>query len=371
MKACPASFTLLTALAIAAVAAASPRPSPQPPPPDPARAPRVDLDRLERSAPGWAVAESTGDGSRGSLVVERAVWPLFYVHWFPLKETAGRSLGASEAAKVVAALWVDIALDEPLKGTPIALPAHQGLAFETIRSHGQIRSRYVVWACPESSRLFVADANLHLNAGAPERLFELQRDMVLTIKCHQGAAAESFGHLGVPHADVPAEIALEHATNWVPVPGYRPQSVFGGSEWGRETPPNSRERGQLLVLEADAMRRLFVSWGPKYDFPMSYEVLKQKVEDHFRERSVDIVLTQGNVSNDVWFMDGAMRPGPYGRAVPPTRMHKFRAWMWTQGSVTYFAVGDVGGIRFGRANVALPLEAWVGRLEEMYQAIVP
>jgi len=336
-----------------------------PPPAGPP--PVVNLERLERVKSGWAVAEATGDTAKGTLTVERAVWPMFYLHW--MSRAGAGDVTAQEAEAVVGSLWPELNPDAPLKARPIELPSHHGMIIETTRSHGEMRSRYLVWACRESGRLFVADINVSLIASAPEALSDLQRDMARTVRCHPDARVDTFGSLPILYEIPEANVSYHHAEDWVPVANYKPVQHFGDPQWTKEAPRNTPEKGQSLVLEADSMKRLFVSWGPAADFPMSHDVVKTRVEDHWRERSKDLFVMKGNVVNDFWYVDGVVRMGSFARQVPPTRMHKFRAWMWRREGMTWFAVADIGGINFGRANIALQTETWNLMLEEMFQAI--
>lgn len=330
--------------------------------------PVVDLQRLEQVKPGWAVSEAQGDAAKGSMTVERLVWPLFYLHWFPRNAKAGE-VTTQEAESLISSLWPDKPVDGPLKSRAVTLPAHNAVEIEYTRAHGEIRSRAFVWACPVSGRLLIADTNMNLTVSAPEALMEMQRDMARTVRCHPDAAVDIFGHLGKRFEIPESALSYAHNEEWIPIESYRPVRVFGQGQWEAETPRNNAELGQSVALEGDPSRRMFVSWGPSPDYPMSYDVLKQKVEDHWRERSGDLLLQGGSVANEYWYMDGMMKPGQFRRPYPPTRLHKFRTWMWRRGAMTWFAVADVGGVRFGRVNPALPYETWNLKLEEMFQAI--
>lgn len=317
--------------------------------------------------PGWAVSEATGDATKGSLMVERQVWPLFYLHWFP--RDAKGDVTVAEAEAVVSELWKNKPLDGPLQSRPIAMPAHPGIQIDVTRDHASLKSRYYVWACPKTGRLLVADTNESLAVSAPEALMILQGEMARTVRCHPDAPAETFGDLGKRFEIPESELSYDHHPDWIPIEAYRAVQSFGEAMWENTTPRNTPQRGQSVALEGDPSKKLFVSWSPSPDYPMSYEVLKQKIEDHWRERASDIVLQTGTVVNDYWYMNGMEMPGQYRVPVPPTRLHKFRAWMWRRQGTTWFAVADVGGVRFGRSNPALAYETWNLKLEEMFQAI--
>lgn len=331
--------------------------------------PGIDLDRLQATVPAWQFLESGGDPREGHLVAEQSIWPLFYLHWRPLKGKAGR-FGPADASQLVEGLWKDQVIDSSLEPQAISMPAHPGFVMESTTSRGEVRSRWYVWACPESGRVFVADTNLSLIANAPPDLLDWQRDMARTVVCHEGAATESFEHLRIRHEDEALGIAYVHPFTWRPVESYRIQEVFGGTDFAASRRPGStRESGQDLVVAVDAQRRIEYRWGPPPQGPMNFDVLRKTVQDFWRERATNFMMTETRVSNDVWIADGVIRAAPGRNPLPPTGLHKFRAWMWRTNDLGYFAVADIGGIQLGRNRPALTPELWNLILEEMFQAI--
>src|SRR5262249_17576511 len=87
----PIAPGLLLLAAVALAAASIPLAAPaadNAPPPAPARPmsyPHLQMQPLERTSPGWTLVENAGDATKGHVVIERVVWPLFYVHWRPLE----------------------------------------------------------------------------------------------------------------------------------------------------------------------------------------------------------------------------------------------------------------------------------------------
>ena len=337
-------------------------------------APSLRLEALERTAEGWTTVESSGDAKAGRVAIERVVWPLFYLHWRPLSGQGGvgEKLSVAEAERAVAGLWEGLTIDSPLEGKKIALGGpggHEAVAFETTTSHGGWRSRYLVWACPESGRLFIADANANLQVNVPASLLDLMTDIARSVRCHPGAKIEERPALTKRREIPDTDISYSIPYTWSPVAGYRVQSAFAEGQFAANThPAATQQQGQDLVLELDSVRRLLLLWEPAPDAAMTFDTLIERVHEFWKERASNILPAGTRVSNDVWIMDGLVQfRQPIG--IPPSRMHKFRAWLWRKNGLSSLAVGELGGIRFGQRVMTEIQQVADPLLEEMFQSI--
>lgn len=332
--------------------------------------PHLHLESLERIAPGWVATESSGDARTGSVAIERIVWPLFYLHWRPLTGPGGvgDKLSITEAEKAVADLWEGRTFDNPPDGRKVSLPAHEGVIIDSNTSHGEWKSRYIVWACPDSGRLFIADINASLQVNAPAQLLDLMESMARTVRCHENSKIDEYPALKNRHDVEGTDISIGLPFGWYSIPGYRVQKQFSGADFSQiKNPASTKAQGQELLLELDCLRRLYLFWEPAPDDAMTFETLLGKVQTFWRSHAIDLAPGKTRVSNDVWMMDG-MAIAPPENHIPPSRAHKFRAWMWRKDGVSYMAVGEMGGVRFGRVMSQM-LDIADQLLEEMFQAI--
>jgi len=354
-------FLVLVAAPLLAAALAAP----------PAIHPGIDIERLRRNAPWWVMKDTSGDDVSGSATAEQAIWPMFYLHWMPL-EGHKSPIRAADAEKVVSSLWEGLAIDGPLQGEPFELPSgHPAVMFNTTIKHGELQTRYIVWACPESGRLFVADLNMNLRANAPPELMQWLTDMAKTVRCHKDAEVGSFPEL-TDHYEIPdMDIGYQHPRTWRPLDLYRVQTTFGGSDMAASRWPGStREKGQDLALAMDAMRTVTIRWEPAPDEPMGDALLRTRTESYWREHANNILILDTNSMAGVWYANGVVQLPMHPGDIPPTHRHLFRTWMWRQGDTLFFAVGDIAGIHFGRRKVGLPNPMWDRSLEEMYEGLI-
>jgi hypothetical protein len=331
----------------------------------------IHLDVLDRTSKGWTIVENTGDVTTGRTTVERVVWPLFYLHWQPLAADGGgrNKLSVEEAEKAVAGLWEGMTFDQPLKGKKIAMPSHDGVLIETTTSHGGWKSRYFVWACPDSGRLFIADTNANLQVSSPDALLSLMEEMARTVRCHEKAKVDEYPWANKQRQIEGTDISYAIPFAWSPVAGYRMQRKFATGEFSAaEHPAVTKERGQDLVLELDSLRRLFLLWEPAPDSAMTFDTLIERVHAFWKEHAINILPQGTRVSNDIWIMDGLVQSQTFGN-IPPGRMHKFRAWVWRKDGVSYMAVGELSGIRFGQRIMNEVQFVADQLLEEMFQVI--
>ena len=354
---------------LAPAAALAPLASPEPlAPPAP---PRLQMQALERTAPGWTEVETTGDAKTGHLQTERIVWPLFYLHWKPLSGPGGvgDKVSVAEAGRVVTSLWEGLTFDAPPQGRKVALPGHEAVELEATTSHGEWKSRYLVWACPESGRLFIAEASVSLVASAPPALFELMSLMARSVRCHPDVKVEETERLAKKRTIPSTDISYWIPHTWAPVAGYRVQKVFSEGQFSAaDHAAPTQQQGQDVVVELDAVRRLQVTWGPAPDAAMTFDTLIQDVHAFWKDRATNMLPAGTRVSNDVWIMDGLVRY-PQVNSVPPSRMHKFRAWIWRKNGMSYMAVGELGGVRFGQRVMTEIQDLADPMLEEMYQSV--
>jgi len=333
--------------------------------------PRLLLEALERTSPGWITMENESSPQGGHLVIERLVWPLFYLHWKPLSGAGGVGgrLSVAEAEQAVASLWKGVVLDPPPHGQKVAMPAHEAVLIEGTTSHGEWKSRYFVWACPESGRLYIADMNASLQATVPPQLFELMASMARSVRCHADAHIEELPppakRYDIPGTDI--SYGIPYA--WAPVAGYRVQEVFGTGQFStKDHPAVTSEVGQDVALELDSVRRLNVIWEAAPDSAMTFDALAQRVQAFWQERANNMMPGETRTSNDVWMMDGLVQMRS-GLGVPPARMHKFRAWAWRKNGTSYLAVGQLGGVRFGQRIMSEVRDIANPMLEELFQSI--
>lgn len=331
--------------------------------------PGIDVGALSVEEPGWTIVDSSGDATEGSLSAERAVWPMFYLHWKPIPEGDKQPLGIEEARQVVAGLWEGLVIDTPLEGRQVKYAQHPAIEFETTTQHGGMKTRYVAWKCPQSLRLIVADMNLGQKASAPEELLDWQRAMVPTIRCHTTVIPDPNPLLAARYRIPGAELSFAHPERWMPVPQYRIQTRFGEANPTKQSPGSTAREGQSLTLARDAQSRLDLFWKPEEDYPMTYDEVKLRVEDYWRTRSRELMITKMRTSGGLWIAEGLARVESSPTATIPTIVHKFRSWVWREKGQTYLAVARTAPLRFGNKDLRMTEEMWDRSFQTMFSAI--
>lgn len=332
--------------------------------------PHIDTAVLDHDAPGWTMVEAQGDATQGLATAERMIWPIFYLHWRPLGE-GEKTLNVEEARAAVAGLWQGLTIDEPLTGKEIALRSHHATLFETTLSHGEVRARYIVWSCPQSKRVLVADMTESLKVAAPPELSRWLEAIARSVKCHEGADAEASALVPVAVEIPNARISLSHPQHWLPVIEYRVQPDFGGIDFTAAKPLPTAESGQSIVVPSDAVMRVRYSWGPAPDAPMSYNILKEQVETYLATRAGNLAISSMKAEGGLWIADGFMRMTQNATTVPPSRMRNFRAWMWLTSSRMYFALVETGGVHLGRRKIVENPKQVDTIYASIYKALVP
>ncbi len=330
--------------------------------------PAIDLEALRAHGAAWLMTGLSGDRAQGEADAEQLIWPMWYLHWRPASEVGG-TLAIDQVPGIVEGLWEDFVIDGPVEPRAVSLRAHEAFLAEGTTQRGAMRHRWIVWICPESGRLIVVDAGLSLQLNASPELFDLMESMARTVRCHRDAPVDSHPLLTLDRVVPRAEIAFHHPFTWRPLEGYRMVRRFGDTDLRvANSEEVTTERGQDLVLAMDAHQRLHFEWGPQPDVPVTWEYLQARASSYWIGRSRDLMPVGRSVQDDVWVFEGIVRMAGGKSTMPPTHMHKFRAWLWRRDGTEYLAVGSVAGVYYGPRRPGLEYEEWGGHFEALRAA---
>lgn len=330
--------------------------------------PHIDLDFLSKGAPGWLPTEATGDATSGVAAAERIIWPIMYIHWQPAAEV--KALKPEKAKEAIAALWEGLTIDSPIDVKPVRINAHDGFVADTTIERGAMKTRYHVWLCPESGRLFVTDASMSLMVNAPAEIFGWMNDMVRTVRCHKGAAVETFPALPRTYEVPNGDIAYAHPETWRPLVGFR--VVKRWDDWNMRVDNSEAvtpQRGRDVILSMDPLKRIEVFWEPAKDEPMTWDSVNKRMEDYWKERASDLIIQTRGAKGDVWYVDGMVRNVVGDTAMPPHRMHKWKLWAFRREGTDYLVAARMGGVVLGPRRPGLEFNEVELTFDQMLQAV--
>jgi hypothetical protein len=127
-----------------------------------------------------------------------------------------------------------------------------------------VRTRFFIWNCPDTNRQFIADCNINLATGTPQRFLQAQFDATRTMACHPGASASH--HDGLPQRVHFAGYGIEFF-----IPATWRTAEFSYAKWYKDGPTPSN--GSLWTLPTDSEKIVHIRRIPS-DQSVSADMLR-------------------------------------------------------------------------------------------------
>ena len=203
----------------------------------------IDLEGLRAEGNDWVIllSEDTPDGSLIKLYQDK--WLMFFLHWRPLTEERS-NLTEEYMRDLLLNFWGE---DMPFKLEGIegetAIAGHAARYVEGTIYEGMVRTRFIVWNCPETGRQMIADCNINQRLKTPEEYLQTEYDIVAAISCHGQPVLEIEG-MEVQHLE---EFQLDF-----PIPPEWRTNVFTNEKWYPDGP--SLTNGTLWTLPTDSQK---------------------------------------------------------------------------------------------------------------------
>jgi hypothetical protein len=225
----------------------------------------IDLDLLRQTGEDWlVVAEDLGIG-QGFVRVHHDLWFMHFLHWRPLPKAAEAPSVAS-VRELMSSFWgPSMQFEFTGNDGAVTVAGHPAVFVEGTLSDRAIRTRFVVWDCPESGRRFIADENINEAAGTPMRLLELQREITLSTVCH-GREAEDTAGSWRRWPELAVALSAPESVR---------SRIFPFVRWYPDGP--TRSRGSVWTLPTDSEQLVELRWQPG-DGPVSKSELEELLD---------------------------------------------------------------------------------------------
>jgi hypothetical protein len=298
----------------------------------------IDIQALCSSGDDWTVRQDTlADG--GIIRLHHDKWLMYFVHWRPLTEEKG-NFSPEYIRHLMLNFWgadMPFTLGDSVQQTQVA--GHQALVIDGTIYDGAIRSRFIVWNCPQTKRQFVADCNINVGRGTQLELFDLQTEITYSIDCHQGGETQKHPNLkqGFTSKDYNLAFSIPESwrvhdyvdTTWFP----NGMTATNGSLWALLTDSEKYVELKWNQQEEDISPELFGSYLRQSE---SYSVLGRTFM-----RIVDIKIDKTEAKNGFFVGEGTFGYNLKAGDREITKPFKFRAFLWNCGGRTYFLLASV------------------------------
>ena len=306
----------------------------------------IDLENLCKTGDDWTViqADSLSDGGR--IKVGHDKWLMYFLHWRPLT-TERENISIEYVRHLLLNFWgpqMPFTLKEG--GGETQVSGHKAYYVDaTIKLPADIKTRFIVWNCPETGRQFVADCNINRSRGTAEAYIELQYDITSTISCH-GQDSHSINSLLSQEYR-----SKEYNLSFCIPPNWR-TAEFKYPRWFPEGLTDTN--GSLWTLLTDSDKVIDIIWeeGKKPLTRNNLSDFVNRFEDtHFCQEGVDFQVLNVAFSDMTEKEKYVTGSGTYdlfseqkasdGNMYQITNPYVFQAFLWHVQEKTYFMIASV------------------------------
>jgi hypothetical protein len=209
----------------------------------------VDLDGFRAGGDDWQVVGRTETAAETTLRLYHDKWLMWFLHWRPLTPERA-DLTAGYVRDLMLNFWgANMPFDLEGEGGEATVAGHPARYLDGTIYDGMVRTRFVVWNCPETDRQLIADCNINQRMNTPRTLLDLQLAMTAGVNCHgeegpappPGCERREFARFGLSF----------------PAPAHWRTAEFPAAPWFPEG--QDETNGTLWTLTTEGMKLLIVS----------------------------------------------------------------------------------------------------------------
>ena len=218
--------------------------------------PVIDYSNLSKSG-NWEIIQRDSSLFEGHIKLKNEIWLMNFLHWWPL--TKSNSNISSEYAKnLLMNLW---GMQFNLTGAEGETKVNGHQAFWIEGKLGEVvKTRFIVWNCPESKRQFLSDCNINISLKTPDTLLILQSDDITnSVCCHHNNNKTNNPRLPQQIEYKDQNITLNIPENW------RSNLYYVNSDTTIKTPGHylngcTEKQGSLWNLLSESQKEINLIW---------------------------------------------------------------------------------------------------------------
>lgn len=299
----------------------------------------INMAGLSSKGDTWELTYQEIAGSNGRISLHEDRWLMYFLHWRPITKT-NEDLTPEYMSRHMLNFWGE-AMNFELAGVDgeTVVNGHRALSIEGALSKGAVKTRFIVWNCPETGRQFTADCNINVRRGTPEGMLDLQQQITETIICHPDSKQAPSGELSKKYQSLRWNLSFYLPENWR-------TSDFLYEEWFPDG--MTCENGSLWSLLTDSERFLELFWKESKE-EISPDLFRQFLKEvsadsaHPKEqpRIFDIRLNSLEKRGDQYIGTGTYRRLQYRKGKYQTVDCRFKGLLWRRGKGAYLAIAGL------------------------------
>lgn len=301
---------------------------------------------------GWEINIIDSTSNHGNVKIQNKIWLMHFLHWWPLTKD-NEELSISYAKNMLANLWGMEFKMNGVVGENI-VNGHKAFYAEGIYNN-IVKTRFIVWNCPESGRQFLSDCNINIALNTPNELFDLQiNNITQSVCCHDSTNKNSNPILPNQINYDEEELSFKLPSNWrsglylvdsnsnSKLPGYYKEGI-------------TNKRGVIWNLISDSEKEINLIWEKnigqlsedkfKLDLYNFFRDTSYSTQDTFKIRSFfsEIKLNKTNIYSNFYEIDGEYNVTTDLVNYMPidTSKYCFSAFCWTDKDVDFMIIASM------------------------------
>lgn len=308
----------------------------------------VDIERLRAGGEDWKVLHGDTLPEGGSVLMGHDKWLMYFLHWRPLDDEK-KNISVAYVRDLIQNFWglnMPFVLEEGGGETEVA--GHAAYYADASLNNGAIRTRFIVWNCPETGRQLVSDCNINAGMGTPEDLLKLQFDVTASIDCHAGGNSVHHPKLTQSYDSEAYRLHFEIPSNWR-------TSEFHRDVWFPDG--MSATNGTVWTLLTDSEKCLWLTWE-NTEAEVSPETLSDRLKNikgyRYHADGADYSIQDFSVSSAIEKDGYVAADGEYkrlyevsigGQEQTGTDVFLYRAFLWNRDDRTYCLIASVSDMQ--------------------------
>lgn len=239
----------------------------------------VDFVELKSNDNQWTIEWKDSSLEKGNIKLVNQKWLMYFLHWTPLNED-NNEISVEYVKNKMLTLWGP-SMPFKIKNTGGATYVNQHKAYfvDGTIFNDKVKTRFIIWNCPESNRQFISDCNINLKVGTPISLHDLQiNDITNSVKCHHidTTTINPLIPQTIENNDLEIEFSIPdnwkaqefiYDTNYMEyaIPGFYPEGI-------------SKEKGSYLSVLNDSEKIIQLLWNNNKQ-SISQDLMKSFIEE--------------------------------------------------------------------------------------------
>lgn len=302
----------------------------------------IDLKALRSSGDDWTVKRDTlPDG--GIISLHHDKWLMYFMHWRPLTEER-EQLSSEYVRNLMPNFWgsdMPATLSENVGEMEVA--GHRAYSVDGTIYDGAIKSRFIVWNCPETKRQLTADCNIDVGRGTPPELLELQTNITLSVSCHGAANVQKHPMLNHLYVSKMFDLSFRTPEDW------RTEEYWDSGWYPNGMTPTN---GTLWTLLTDSEKYVELRWNNQRSELSTglFNRFIERIESDSVASKTTLGITdiriRGTVAREECIIGhGNFRFNLRTGDREETKPFRFRAFLWNRHDKTYFLLAGMASLQ--------------------------